>query len=428
MVEAELRSIQIVTSPYTIHFTKTPKYFKPGMSFDVAAEVVNPDETPAQGVVVRCRQRAGLYRSQWHGKAHHQYSRRECKTDNQPERQARASMTAVPYATKSNNYIHIVSQFKEKLERDCCLDGMQKSLLSCTCERCSEYINDGAACVAAFLHCCKEMESQRAEMKEDSLRLARSEEEDNSYMDSNEIGSCTKFPESWLWSDIKLPTCPRQSPNCDTTSFTKKCSFARLNHNLAVHWHQSVTDYWLPYSAVPGEQLKVRVDLIEKEHVCSSASKRGKYRQEVNIGPLTTRSVPFIIILMKDGHYPVEVKAAVKDSSLNDGIMKMLRVVPEGVLIKHPQIVTLDPTNTGVGGKQEETLNSGIPKKDLAPNTPTSTQISVTGREQVAALVENAISGKSMGSLIYQPSGCGEQNMIHMTLPVIATTYLDKTN
>lgn len=35
MVEAELRSIQIVTSPYTIHFKKTPKYFKPGMSFDL---------------------------------------------------------------------------------------------------------------------------------------------------------------------------------------------------------------------------------------------------------------------------------------------------------------------------------------------------------------------------------------------------------
>lgn len=36
MVETELRNIQIVTSPYTIHFRKTPKYFKPGMSFDVA--------------------------------------------------------------------------------------------------------------------------------------------------------------------------------------------------------------------------------------------------------------------------------------------------------------------------------------------------------------------------------------------------------
>ena len=51
-----------------------------------------------------------------------------------------------------------------------------------------------------------------------------------------------------------------------------------------------------------------------------------------------------------------------------------------------------------------------------------------SGREQVSALVEKAVSGSSMGSLIYQPSGCGEQNMIHMTLPLIAATYLDKTN
>ena len=40
MVEAELRAIQIVTSPYTIHFKKTPKYFKPGMSFDIAVKFI----------------------------------------------------------------------------------------------------------------------------------------------------------------------------------------------------------------------------------------------------------------------------------------------------------------------------------------------------------------------------------------------------
>ena len=50
------------------------------------------------------------------------------------------------------------------------------------------------------------------------------------------------------------------------------------------------------------------------------------------------------------------------------------------------------------------------------------------GREQVSALVENAISGQSMGTLIQQPAGCGEQNMIRTTLPVIAATYLDKTS
>lgn len=51
-----------------------------------------------------------------------------------------------------------------------------------------------------------------------------------------------------------------------------------------------------------------------------------------------------------------------------------------------------------------------------------------TGREQISELVENAISGNSMGTLIKEPGGCGEQNMIRMTLPVIATLYLDKTN
>lgn len=43
-------------------------------------------------------------------------------------------------------------------------------------------------------------------------------------------------------------------------------------------------------------------------------------------------------------------------------------------------------------------------------------------------VLKNVISGTPMGNLIYQPSGCGEENMIHMTLPVIAVTYLDKSN
>jgi len=38
MVESELRGIKIVTSPYSITFKRTPKYFKPGMSFDVAVK------------------------------------------------------------------------------------------------------------------------------------------------------------------------------------------------------------------------------------------------------------------------------------------------------------------------------------------------------------------------------------------------------
>lgn len=45
----------------------------------------------------------------------------------------------------------------------------------------------------------------------------------------------------------------------------------------------------------------------------------------------------------------------------------------------------------------------------------------------MASTIEAAISGSPLGDLLRQPGGCGEQNMIGMTLPLIATHYLDKT-
>ncbi|TDH11170.1 hypothetical protein EPR50_G00057920 [Perca flavescens] len=262
--------------------------------------------------------------------------------------------------TTSGTPYRQVSQYQDQLQRECCLDGMRNTPLSYTCERRAEYISDGEACSAAFLHCCKEMETQRAERKEDSLILARSEEDD-SYMDSNEIVSRTKFPESWLWSDVNLPACPQHTPNCDTTSWMTKVplqesittwqftgiSLSRT-HGICVGEPLEVIvrkaffiDLRLPYSAVRGEQLEikailhnytpdpitVRVDLTEEQHVCSSASKRKRYRQEVKMGAKTTRAVPFIIIPMKEGNPSIEIKAAVKDSWLSDGIIKKLLVV-----------------------------------------------------------------------------------------------------
>ncbi|XP_078506414.1 A.superbus venom factor 1-like [Lissotriton helveticus] len=52
MVNAEFNDIHIVTSPYKILFTKTPKYFKPGMPFELMVFITNPDGTPAHRVPV----------------------------------------------------------------------------------------------------------------------------------------------------------------------------------------------------------------------------------------------------------------------------------------------------------------------------------------------------------------------------------------
>lgn len=49
------------------------------------------------------------------------------------------------------------------------------------------------------------------------------------------------------------------------------------------------------------------------------------------------------------------------------------------------------------------------------------------GRDQAEKL-KNDINGESVGDLIYEPGGDGEENMIHLSLTVAATRYLDQTN
>ncbi|XP_014849656.1 PREDICTED: complement C3-like [Poecilia mexicana] len=350
----------------------------------------------------------------------------------------------------------------EKLKRECCLDGMKDIPVAYTCERRSNYILDGPDCVTAFLHCCNEIQKEHAKRREEILHLARSEVDD--YYMSNKITTRSKFPESWLWYDITLPGCPGQDPNCGSTVFKKKYALPDSittwqltgislsnTHGICVAEPLEVIvkkpffiDLRLPYSAVHGEQLEikailhnyhddpvsVRVDLLEEKDVCSAAYKRQRFQQQVRVGAQTTRAVPFIIIPMKEGEVKITVKAAVIDSDINlsDGIERKLRVVPKGVLKKSVRNVLLAPAEKGVGGRQDVTINSEISETELVPGTPLNTHIFVTGREQMSSLLENAISGKSMGTLIKAPGGCGEQNMITMTLPVIATLYLDKTN
>uniref|UniRef100_A0A3P9AB26 Anaphylatoxin-like domain-containing protein n=1 Tax=Esox lucius TaxID=8010 RepID=A0A3P9AB26_ESOLU len=684
MVEAERRGIEIVTSPYTILFKRTPKYFKPGMPYDVSVYVTNPDNTPASGVEIEVSPDNAKGMTRLNGFAKVTLNTVSSATELKitvktndptllPTRQAQASMTALPYRTTTKNFLHVgvdsnelkigdpikinlnlgpvpiqnhdltymilsrgqlvkVGRFKRQgnalvslsvpvskemlpsfrivayyhvgtadlvadsvwvdvkvscmgtlevkttvpkasyeprkafsltitgdpgakvglvavdkgvyvlnnkhrltqakiwetiekhdtgctagggadsmgvfydaglimetntakgtgirtdpscpvsarrrravtigdvitsmsskysgLARECCVDGIKDNKMGYTCERRSQFITDGDVCMKAFLECCKEMVSKKAEFKYEALKLARSEEEDDGeYMNTEDIVSRSQFPESWMWEDFIIPECPANDKNCVTRSVTKhnflKDSITTWQvtaislsktHGICVAnpfeiivLKEFFIDLKLPYSAVRNEQLEVkailhnysedpitvRVELIENGEVCSSASKKGKYRQEVNMDPMSTRAVPYVLIPMTLGMHSIEVKASVKNSGSNDGVKRDLRVVAEGVLVKKENNVLLNPAKHG--GDQTAHIPSGVPRNRV-PNSNADTLISVTGGQQTSVLVEQAISGNSLGSLIVQPIGCGEQNMIYMTLPVIATHYLDKTN
>ncbi|XP_078091165.1 complement C3-like [Mustelus asterias] len=120
MVEAEKVGIKIVTSPYTIVFKKTSKYYKPGMPFGLMVFVTNPDGSPASGVPVKVNngdsesttQADGIARLTINTGGHRAELPVKVETNvgNSPDsRQASASMVAEPYRTQSNseNYLHI---------------------------------------------------------------------------------------------------------------------------------------------------------------------------------------------------------------------------------------------------------------------------------------------------------------------------------
>ncbi|XP_077426276.1 complement C3-like isoform X1 [Vanacampus margaritifer] len=615
MVEAELRGIQIVTSPYAIQFTKTPKYYKPGMPFDVTLRVVNPDETPAQGVPVVVNAGEvqgmtsynGLVKFTLNANARDAILKITVRTDDPKitrKRQAVAEMEALPYNTKSGNYIlisvyedglhlgdnlkinlylnqvptrdtditylvicrgqlvkygryrtigkisislnipvtkdmlpsfrivayyrpdnsevvsdsvwvdvkdscmgtlklepsrptpsyeprkmfglkvtgdpgatvglvavdkgvfvlnkkHRLTQkkvwetvekddpgctpgggkdamgvfydaglvfetsagqgtpFRQELkcpslsrskrdltqvdttlagkyqgqEMECCLDGMAETRRSYTCETRSEYNANGKECVEAFLHCCKKLEGQRARMKRETLRIRQSGANDYnySYMDNMEIVSRTNFPESWLWSEITLPACPRQMPNCDTTS-----------HLKFVPIQDSITTWQF-----------MGISLSKTHGICVSEPLEVIVRKEFFID----LKLPYSAVRGEQ----IEIKAILHNYSPDV-------LTPEGILIKSPLLIVLNPAENGTHGKQEVIINSQIPKKDVAPESGSVTQIFLKGREQVGGQVESVIVGTSMGSLIRQPEGSGDENMNYMALNVIATIYLDNTN
>ncbi|XP_062866793.1 complement C3-like isoform X2 [Trichomycterus rosablanca] len=288
-------------------------------------------------------------------------------------------------------------------------------------------------------------------------RRAQTEEDDDDFLSEDEITSRTQFPESWLWEDITLPTC--QGGKCEMTSFTMSKYYMKDSittwqflaislsntHSICVADPLEVVvsknffvDLRLPYSAVRNEQIeikailhnysrrkqRVKVNFLETPNICSGASKKGKYTTIVYVDSMSTRAVPYVIIPMEIDEFTIEVQAMTPE--FIDGVRKTLKVVAEGELVEKVLLnQELNPSKAA-GGIQRVEVRGSEPDGRI-PNTPANTYIIVSGQE-MSQTVEQAISGDFMGRLIVQPRGNGEENMIFMTLPLIATHYLDSTN
>ncbi|KAM5239077.1 complement C3 [Ctenodactylus gundi] len=348
-------------------------------------------------------------------------------------------------------------QYQSKELRKCCEDGMRDNPMRFTCQRRARFVSLGEACVKAFLDCCQYITQLRQQYQRGKeLGLARSDL-DEDIIPEEDIVSRSHFPESWLWAieDLKEPG--KNGISTKAINIFLKDSITTWEilavslsdkKGICVADPYEITvlqdffiDLRLPYSVVRNEQveiravlfnyreqesLKVRVELLHNPAFCSLATAKKRHYQTVTIPPKSSLAVPYVLVPLKVGLQEVEVKAAVYNHFISDGIKKTLKVVPEGIRVnKTVAIRTLDPQHLGQEGVQREE----VPAADLSdqvPDTESETQILLQGTP-VAQMTEDAVDGERLKHLIVTPSGCGEQNMIGMTPTVIAVHYLDQT-
>ncbi|KAL7845332.1 hypothetical protein AOLI_G00235240 [Acnodon oligacanthus] len=357
------------------------------------------------------------------------------------------------HLTKTELKKTLVGSYSENLRR-CCMDGLVENLLGYTCERRAKYVEEGDECRQAFLSCCKKLTEARRETIQEELILARSEEEDEDEM-SVDIASRSVFPESWMWMDVVIPQCKNKEkceiiknerfPDSITTwvvtaiSMSNEYGICVADSVKFVVQKNFFVDLKLPYSAVVNEQIEIKavvhnlggstlnsvmVELKETPSVCSLASYKKKYRTTVSIAAKSSRAVPFIIIPLVKGEHVIEV--TVRDpGGFPDGVQKKLKVVTQGILRSTgEQTLILEPDKHG--GKQRSEIRRSFLDNKM-PDTEAYTYIAVRGRP-MAQLIKEAISGKGLESLIKLPSGCAEQNLMAMVLPLLAANFLEKTN
>uniref|UniRef100_A0A8C5F2Y5 Complement C3 n=1 Tax=Gopherus evgoodei TaxID=1825980 RepID=A0A8C5F2Y5_9SAUR len=364
----------------------------------------------------------------------------------QPAKRRRRSVQLIEY--KANK----TAEYQDQAVKKCCEDGMYENPMGHSCEKRAGYILDTAECKKAFLDCCNYIKTIRDEQQRElHLELSRSKYQGFNITQRRDGGRILGHPSQCCLCSLGEICVPehgqleearhmRNQPKKKSMSLWDVVAGERQpNVGICVADPYEITvmkdffiDLRLPYSVVRNEQveirailynyqddkIKVRMELLHNPALCSASSSKRKYRQILEIAPMSSQAVPLIIVPLELGLHDVEVKAAVWDSYVSDGVKKKLKVVVRTGSQAH-LVWSQD--------KQPVTKVKAPDINDIIPNTEPETKVSITGNP-VALVVENSIDGAKLRHLIVVPSGCGEQNMIRLTPTVISTYFLDSTD
>ncbi|XP_007951815.1 complement C3-like [Orycteropus afer afer] len=342
-----------------------------------------------------------------------------------------------------------VNEFKTELERRCCEAGLRESPVGLLCDKRTQHVRHGPACVAAFLKCCHLSESLTREAREEHLVLGTmDDDEDFDDIFDEEMPIRTSFPESWLWRKFTLPksnsgslshyTILTNVPDSITTWQFVAISL-KTGQGLCVSDPFELTvmksffvDIKLPPSMVRNEQVqiqavlynfknrqvKVRVELPHKEHLCSASKPGAPSRQVVVVPPTSSKTVYFVILPLEMGKVDVEVK--VVGSGILDHVKKTLLIQTSSALesVCHRSCACSGQTQTELVSRRD-ILNK-------VPDTEAEVFVSVQG-DILGETILGSLTPTETQQLLRIPTGCPEQTLSSLAPLILLTNYLDTT-
>ncbi|XP_050403081.1 venom factor [Patella vulgata] len=361
---------------------------------------------------------------------------------------------------------------EDLIEELCCKKGYEES--DAVLQRCfnaAKYVRqstNSSLCAEEFYRCCKYMVNG-VEIVEARLNRHGDKDVQDVLFDDEDVmidlPLRTNFPESWLFEEHTLGEDGKTElsvglPDTITTWMLHTVSISK-QHGFCVSKPHNVTVFKnffvhldLPYSAVRLEQLEVRVtiynylnmDLSVKlfiqsvEGVCYSGEPgENSEMAHMDIPPNDAASVSFPLIPLELGLFPIRVFAY--SSWGRDAVEKLLYVEGEGLEKIHTVSVMLDPSGKRlirdkpknvsidiknevdeVGSRQTVQLDLDLPQ-NVVPETEKCT-VSAIG-DVLGPTVSGIING--VDTLLKLPTGCGEQNLIHLAPNVYVMRYLKAT-
>ncbi|XP_078496172.1 complement C3-like [Lissotriton helveticus] len=347
-------------------------------------------------------------------------------------------------------------------DRVCCRAGFRDNLMGLSCEQRKLHVNValGEGCIKAFVDCCVFAEGLQPEIREELIWSKNDnedvgwDEDEDEEEDEDGITIRTSFPESWMWHIITINNDPKKPESTSVVSVPLKGTFRdsittweivavsiRKDTGICVSNPLEMVvkkdffvDLKLPYSVVRKEQIEIKAMLYNhrpdpqkayvffqyNENICSLATRSKGYRATATVPGYSTLAVPYVVIPLELGQIPIEVQVRVRYGP-QDGIQKVLNVVPEGQLIRLSRSIMLHPEGLSqIENIQRQDFSNRVPNTE--PENFISIQGDILGESLLGSWSESELS-----RLVHLPGGCPEQTLFSTTPNIIFTKYLDDT-